>query len=31
MQILRTTNHVKWLRTKSAKCEGRLILVEMLG
>ena len=31
MQILRTTNHVKWLRTKSGKCKARLILVEMLG
>ena len=31
MQILRTTNHVKWLRTKSGKGKTRLILVEMLG
>ena len=28
MQILRTTNHVEWLRTKSGKCKTRLILVE---
>ena len=28
MQILRTTNHVKWLKTKNGKCERGLILVQ---
>ena len=31
MQILRATNHVKWLQTKNGKCERGLILVQMLG
>ena len=30
MQILRATNHVKWLQTKNGKCERGLILVQML-